>query len=271
MPLRRPRLRPLLLSLVLLALTGALAAQGAAPLTDTIRLEDLRADLFFLAGDGFRGRLVGTPENALAADWVRSRFERAGLRPGAPDGTFVQPTQLMVATLGEGNALHVHRSETDGQSFRPMYDFYPQRFSASASTTARVAYAGFGITARALNYDDYGDRVRGRIALILDHEPGAAGERQLLPEHRRGAGQPQAEGVLMPGRGRRDFADRLDVRPLRAARGRLVPRIGGLGDEAAGGADGGQPRGGGETRVRDGRHGRVQIREELKAPVGAGL
>lgn len=172
MPLRRPRLRPLLLSLVLLALTGAVAAQGAAPLSDTIRLEDLRADLFFLAGDGFRGLLVGTPENALAADWVRSRFERAGHRPGAPDGTFVQPTQLMVATLGEGNALHLHRSETDGQTFRPMYDFYPQRFSANASTTARVAYAGFGITARALTYDDYGDRVRGRIALILDHEPG---------------------------------------------------------------------------------------------------
>jgi len=84
----------------------------------------------------------------------------------------VQPTQLMVATLGEGNALHLHRSETDGQTFRPMYDFYPQRFSANASTTATVAYAGFGITARALTYDDYGDRVRGRIALILDHEPG---------------------------------------------------------------------------------------------------
>lgn len=155
-----------------LFLTGALSAQVAAPFNDAIRLEDLKADLFFLAGDGFRGRLVGTPENALAADWVRSRFERAGLRPGAPDGTFVQPTQLMVATLGEGNALHVHRSETDGQTFRPMYDFYPQRFSANASTTATVAYAGFGITARALNYDDYGDRVRGRIALILDHEPG---------------------------------------------------------------------------------------------------
>ena len=78
----------------------------------------------------------------------------------------------MVATLGEGNALQVQRSEADGQSFRPMSDCYPQRFSANASTTARVAYAGFGITARALNHDDDGDRVRGRIALIVDHEPG---------------------------------------------------------------------------------------------------
>ena len=88
-------------------LSAALAAQSAAPFNDSIRVADLRADLFFLAGDGFKGRLVGTPENALAAEWVRSRFERAGLKPGAPNGSFVQNTQLMVATLGEGNRLDV--------------------------------------------------------------------------------------------------------------------------------------------------------------------
>ncbi len=37
---------------------------------------------------------------------------------------------------------------------------------------APVTYAGFGIHAPRLNYDDYGDRVKGRIALILEHEPG---------------------------------------------------------------------------------------------------
>ena len=34
-------------------------------------------------------------------------------------------------------------------------------------------FAGFGITAPALSYDDYpGDSVKGKIVLILDHEPG---------------------------------------------------------------------------------------------------
>jgi hypothetical protein len=58
-----------------------LHAQGdTVPFNDSIRVADLKADLYFLAGDGFKGRLVGTPENALAAEFVRSRFERAGLR-----------------------------------------------------------------------------------------------------------------------------------------------------------------------------------------------
>ena len=44
--------------------------------------------------------------------------------------------------------------------------------SRNASVTAPLTYAGFGIHAPRLNYDDYGDRVKGRIALILEHEPG---------------------------------------------------------------------------------------------------
>jgi hypothetical protein len=154
------------------AFTAVLSAQGPAPFNDSIRAADLKADLFFLAGDGFKGRLVGTPENALAAEFVRSRFERAGLKPGAPNGSFVQATYLMVATLGARNSLAVSLPGGAKLELQPEQDFYPQRFSASASVTAPVVYAGFGIHAPALGYDDYGDRVTGRVALILEHEPG---------------------------------------------------------------------------------------------------
>lgn len=154
------------------ALAAVVSAQATAPFNDSIRLADLKADLFFLAGDGFKGRLAGTPENALAAEFVRSRFERAGLKPGAPNGSFIQATQLMVATLGTRNALTVSLPGGTTLELTPEQDFYPQRFSASGSVTAPVVYAGFGIHAPALGYDDYGDRVKGRIALILEHEPG---------------------------------------------------------------------------------------------------
>ncbi|MGE0863938.1 MAG: M28 family peptidase [Vicinamibacterales bacterium] len=160
------------LALAILTVGAAVSAQTPAPFNDSIRLAELKADLFFLAGDGFKGRLVGTPENALAADYIRSRFERAGLKPGAPNGTFVQPTQLMVASLGTGSALTVALPGGAALELKPEQDFYPQRFSASGSVTAPVVYAGFGIHAPALDYDDYGDRLKGRIALILEHEPG---------------------------------------------------------------------------------------------------
>jgi len=157
-----------------LVLATFLQAQAdKAPFNDSIRVADLKADLYFLAGDGFKGRLVGTPENALAAEFVRSRFERAGLRPAAAGSSFIQPVNLMVATLGQENLLEIAGADGTSMRLRPEQDFYPQRFSASGRVRAPLVYAGFGITSAALSYDDYAaDRVKGRIVLILEHEPG---------------------------------------------------------------------------------------------------
>src|SRR4249920_2179896 len=76
------------------------AAQQRAPQSDSIRQEDLRADLFFLAGDSLRGRLTDTEENRTAADFIRSRFERMGLKPAASGNSYFQPYNLMTATIG---------------------------------------------------------------------------------------------------------------------------------------------------------------------------
>jgi hypothetical protein len=161
---------PLLCTLLCVSLS---AQQDKAPFNESIRVADLKADLFFLAGDGFKGRLVGTPENALAAEFVRSRFERAGLKAGAPGNSFVQPVNLMIATLGRENLLEIASSDGTTMRLRPEQDFYPQRFSASAHVRAPLSYAGFGISSPSLSYDDYGgDRVKGRVVLILEHEPG---------------------------------------------------------------------------------------------------
>jgi peptidase M28-like protein/PA domain-containing protein len=150
---------------------ASLTAQEKAPSNDTIHKEDLRADLFFLAGDEMRGRLTDTPENRLAAEWIRSRFERLGLKPAAGNSYF-QNYNLMTATLGVENSLKVR--EASAELTRSMgQDFYPQTFSSSGRARGSVVFAGFGITAPHLNHDDYRNSdVRGKIALILDHEPG---------------------------------------------------------------------------------------------------
>ena len=79
---------------------------------------------------------------------------------------------LMTATLGDGNSLSVPMPSAGTRELKSGQEFYPQRFSASGSVTAKVVFAGFGITAPKWNYDDYKDGVRGSIVMILDHEPG---------------------------------------------------------------------------------------------------
>lgn len=138
---------------------------------ESITQADLRADLFFLAGDAMRGRLTDTNENRVTADYIRARFERAGLKPVSRGNSYFHTFNLMTPTLGEGNVLEVSQSGLTRQ-LKTGQEFYPQRFSASGHVTASVMFAGFGITAPKLSYDDYGGDVQGKVVLVFDHEPG---------------------------------------------------------------------------------------------------
>ena len=154
------------------AVVAPLAARQRAPQNESIRQDGLRADLFFLAGDAMRGRLTDTVENLATADYIRSRFERVGLKPAGPGGSYFQPYNLMTATLGDGNTLEVAVGDGSVRHLAHGQEFYPQRFGASGRVGAAVAFAGFGITALRWQHDDYAGDVKGKIVLVLDHEPG---------------------------------------------------------------------------------------------------
>ena len=153
----------------------SLSFQGfdKAPEIDSITKEEMKADLFFLAGDDLQGRLTNTPANRLAGAYIKSRFERMGLKPADSDGSFFQPYNLMTSTLGDENVLEVTGGDSATLRLKPGQDYYPLYFSASGRARGKVVFTGFGITAPENAYDDYrGEALRGKIILALDHEPG---------------------------------------------------------------------------------------------------
>ena len=96
-----------LITVAALATVVLPGAEPSAPRNDSIRQQDMKADLFFLAGDGFRGRLTATPENDLASQFIASRFQRLGLKRIGTDGSYFQPFQLATATVGPSNRLEL--------------------------------------------------------------------------------------------------------------------------------------------------------------------
>ncbi len=155
-----------------LLLSVAAFGQGRAPAIETIRKEELKADLFFLASDGMRGRLTGSPEYALAAEWIGARYARLGLQPVAPDHSFFHRFDLSLARLGEGNRLILSPGPDARRVARQGEDFYPLIFSADAEAKGQVVFKGFGISAPELNWDDYqGRSVNGSIVMIFEGEP----------------------------------------------------------------------------------------------------
>jgi Zn-dependent M28 family amino/carboxypeptidase len=148
------------------------SATGRAPASDAITIPKMRADLEFLAGDALRGRLTDTPENAIALEWIAARFKWLGLKPMGANGTYFLPYDLSLGSLGTGpNELSVALG--DQVTRHDMTNgFYPHRYSASGSATGDLVFAHFGIIAPPLGYDDASGDVRGKVLLVLDHEPG---------------------------------------------------------------------------------------------------
>ena len=177
-PMTAPRLLTVwLLAVALatsLAIGGALPAQqtAMAPHADAITAARMRADLMFLAGDDFRGRLTDTPENALALEWIKARFEWLGLAPKGEGGTYFAPYQLMTSSLGPENELVVDWGNSASRH-AVGGDFHPRFHSATGRASGAVAFVGFGISAPELEHDDLAGDVRGKILLMLDNEPGA--------------------------------------------------------------------------------------------------
>jgi hypothetical protein len=154
------------IALILMSVAAA-AQQQRAPEIESITQREMKADLTFLASDSMAGRLTDTPQNTMAAEWIASRFERMGLKPVGDDGTYYQKFTLATAALGADNRSSL------GELGR---DWYPARFSPSASASGEVAFVGFGITSKTLGYTDYSDAVKGKIVLAIDHEPGERDE-----------------------------------------------------------------------------------------------
>jgi hypothetical protein len=128
-----------------------------------------------LSSEDYAGRLTGTPEYRTCARWVASLFEKWGLQPAGDKNTFLQSylNPYTVVFVG-GELSHSYKSQGRWRSKKYLYEkeYYPGSQSGNGKLTAEVVYAGYGITAQELNYDDYKSvSVRGKIVLIEPEVP----------------------------------------------------------------------------------------------------
>ncbi len=101
---------------------------------DSIRAEDLRQKLTYIASDKFKGRGNGTPELNMAAEYIAGVFEKSGLKPAGDPGTFYQRFNVYSSQLGTQNVLRIRGGETDFD-LKVRSDFIPELWSVSGSVT----------------------------------------------------------------------------------------------------------------------------------------
>src|SRR5947209_19034521 len=65
------------------------------PALDSITSDDILKHIKTLSSDEFEGRGPGTHGEELSVGYIPDQFKRIGLKPGNPDGTYVQKVPLM--------------------------------------------------------------------------------------------------------------------------------------------------------------------------------
>ncbi len=146
----------------------------AAPLwADEAAEVRLKKDVTFLASDECEGRGVGTKGLDKAAEYVAAQFAQAGLKPGGPGGSFFQPFPFNRGSALDGPAtLALHGPLGQTIKLKAGSDFQVSGLSGSGQVSAPVVFAGFGVTAPSIGYDDYaGLDVKGKIVLVLRKVP----------------------------------------------------------------------------------------------------
>src|ERR1700716_1398820 len=83
----------LVASLMSLLAAGKLEEQ-LKPALDVITPDSLLAHIKILASDEFEGRAPGTKGEDLSVNYITEQFTKVGLKPGNPDGSYVQEVPL---------------------------------------------------------------------------------------------------------------------------------------------------------------------------------
>jgi len=183
--------RILTIFLTLSVVTSAFGQIATNPLlsaTWDIKSEELLGYIKELAGEQYQGRLTGSEGYRKSAEWVAGQMAGWGLLPGnGAKGWFQEFGQPYVSVLpGCYLTLHilVKPHDTLNISYHYFDEYMPGSSSGSGTATAEVVFAGYGITAPELEYDDYeGIDVKGKIVLMRPEAPlsPAAGAEKFLP------------------------------------------------------------------------------------------
>ncbi len=177
---------------LILLFTGIyFAAEKTDPVYKEIRGIEIYQLCQRLCGDDFRGRLTGDAGYTKAANWTAQLFKKWGLQPFEKKYLHDYQTAFSLVNAAEMK-LFIFKSGSSAESdfeevkLEPLKDFFPLLFSDSGDAEAGLVFAGWGISAAELGYDDYQYlNVAGKFVLCFRGVPDNQDPRfQHYDEHR---------------------------------------------------------------------------------------
>lgn len=151
--------------------TNTTSAPPAQAALDSIRDEDLHDHIKTLASDEYEGRAPGTPGEEKTVNYLTEQFKRLGLKPGNPDGTYIQNVPLAGFTpqtsasfQAGGKTLKLAPDDYLARSLRYMPEVKVEN--------SDMVFVGYGVVAPEYGWDDFkGVDVKGKTVVFLINDP----------------------------------------------------------------------------------------------------
>jgi len=142
------------------------------PALDVITPDSLLGHIKVLASDEFEGRAPGTKGEELSVNYITEQFTKAGLKPGNPNGSYIQEVPLAGITSEPTFSFTVDDKKTD-LKFPDDYVASSARLQSEIKIdNSEVVFVGYGIVAPEYGWDDYkGVDVKGKTILMLINDP----------------------------------------------------------------------------------------------------
>jgi Zn-dependent M28 family amino/carboxypeptidase len=162
----------------------ALDAPDIATALKGFQGSQIKQHMGVLADDALEGRGLGTAGYESALQYVEKTVTSYGLAPAGEDGSFRQRVPLRNSAVVESGSAMKVRSAAGTKTLVYAVDYMlgadPKRAQVSIED-APVAFVGYGVSAPALGYDDYGSRVdvKGKVVAFLSGAPA------MLPSNER--------------------------------------------------------------------------------------
>ncbi|HKO60784.1 MAG TPA: M28 family peptidase [Pyrinomonadaceae bacterium] len=162
--------------------------------SERVKQETIREITTALSSKEFEGRGTGQPGADKAAQYMADRFAKLGLKPGGPNGSYLQPikfrsTQILADTSVKfGDAALKHRDD---------YIVLPPYTSEKVDVSGGIVFAGFGAASAELKRDDFaGLDVKDKVVIIMGGKPAGVDDAAWAR-----ATNPQARALNTFGRG----------------------------------------------------------------------
>ncbi|MCX7170762.1 MAG: M20/M25/M40 family metallo-hydrolase [Proteobacteria bacterium] len=145
---------------------------GLAAALQAINGPQMLQQIETLASDDFEGRSAGTHGEAVTVDYLIGEFKRIGLKPGNPDGTYVQSVPLTGHAAEPTASIQVGRQRMALKFPDDYVAWSYQRQAEVRLEKSELVFVGYGVTAPEYQWDDYkGANLKGKTLVMLINDP----------------------------------------------------------------------------------------------------